>query len=127
MPSTRFFVARTRLSRIRSLAVGVRRWLMFSPIRLTTASTPSKEASGGRSPVGSQACQETVGFVLRARAGSRLSAATSSPRASRASQTDAPISPLAPVTSTRTGAPFYPAGFGLLDRRERAGLLGDAG
>ena len=40
------------------------RWLIFSPIRLTTASTPSKAASGGRSLAGSQACQETVGLVL---------------------------------------------------------------
>ena len=37
---------------------------MFSPIRLTTASTPSNAASGGRSWAASQACQETVGLVL---------------------------------------------------------------
>ncbi len=47
-------------------------------------------------------------MVLRARAGSRLRAATSSPRASSASQTAEPISPLAPVTSTRIGPPLYP-------------------
>ena len=40
-------------------ASSVQRWSIFSPTRLTTPSTPSKAAAGGRSRVGSQACQAT--------------------------------------------------------------------
>src|SRR5918995_2685303 len=149
-----------RLARMRRLASSVQRWLIDSPIRLTTRSTPSSASAGGRSSVGFQACQVTFGLVECARAGSRVNPTTSSPRASSASQTDEPIIPLAPVTRT-----FTTTGFALgptsnspptptnmtatsqsprsrappdarrhhsiasrsLDRREAAGLLGDAG
>ena len=100
MPSTRFFVARTRLSRIRRFASVVRRWLISSPIRFTTASTSANASAGGRSVAGSQACQVTVRLVSRARSGFRLRPTTSFPRASRASATAEPIIPLAPVMRT---------------------------
>src|SRR4051812_42764443 len=51
--------------------------------------------------VACQACQWTVGFFGRAATGSLVSPTTSSPRASRASQSAEPISPDAPVTRTR--------------------------
>ena len=82
---------------------------MLSPIRLTTASTPPNAASGERSWTGFQACHATVGLVLRARAGSRLQTAISSPRASSASQTADPISPLAPVARHAWGLALLPS------------------
>src|ERR671918_1121608 len=110
-----------RLSRMRRLASSVQRWLIDSPIRLITPSTPPSASAGGRSSVGFQACQVTFGLVERARAGSRVNPTTSSPRASSASHTDEPIIPLAPVTR------IFNAASRSLDRREAAGLLGDAG
>src|SRR5204862_1284584 len=109
--------------RIRSLASSVRRWLIGSPIRLTTASTPSSATCGGRSEVGSHRCQVTAGFEELARAGSRLRPTTSSPRASSASQTAEPIIPLAPVTSTRIATSSARQRDALIDRREAPGLL----
>src|SRR3954452_10419050 len=105
---------------IRSLASSVQRWLIFSPSRWTTPSTPSKAASGGRSRVGSQACQVTLGLVLRARLGSRVRPTTVSPRISSESQSEDLMKPLAPVTGTFTG-------LGGLHRQEAAGLLVEAG
>src|SRR5436305_7327156 len=109
-----------RLSMIFSLASSVQRWLIFSPSRWRTPSTPSKAASGGRSSVGSQGCQLTLGLVLRARLGSRVRPTTVSPRISSESQREAPMKPLAPVTRTFTGL----AG---LHGREGAGLVVEAG
>src|SRR4051794_6534507 len=105
---------------IRSLASSVQRWLIFSPSRWMTPSTPAKAASGGRSRVGSQACQLTLGFVLRARPGSRVRPTTVSPRTSSESQSADPMKPLAPVTRIFTE-------LGGLHRREGAGLLAEAG
>src|SRR5690349_18307712 len=105
---------------IRSLASAVQRWLIFSPSRWMTPSTPSKATSGGRSRVGSQACQVTLGLVPRARPGSRVRPTTVSPRISSESQREAPTKPLAPVTRTFTG-------LGGLHGREGPGLLVEAG
>ena len=55
MPSTRFLVARMRLSLIRFFTSSFQRWLISSPTRLMTASTPSNAAAGGRSAAGSHA------------------------------------------------------------------------
>src|SRR4051794_19010348 len=82
-------------------------------------STPSKAAAGGRSRVGSQACQLTLGLVRRARCGSRVRPTTVSPRTSNESHRDDPMKPLAPVTRTFTE-------LGDLHRREGAGLLVEA-
>src|SRR5918994_2536216 len=101
IPWSRFRVPVRRLSRILTLAWSVRRWLISSPTRLTTPSTLSSASAAGRSVVGCQACQRTVGFFCLARCGSRVRPTTSSPRASRASQRAEPIIPLAPVTRTR--------------------------
>src|SRR6187551_4053093 len=105
---------------IRRLASSVQRWLIFSPCKLTTPSTSSKAAAGGRSRVGSQACQTTLGFVLRARCGSRVRPTTVSPRASSTSQSAEPMKPLAPVTRALTWSAD-------LHGREGAGLLAEAG
>src|SRR5690349_7096298 len=105
---------------IRSLASSVQRWLIFSPSRWMTPSTPSKAASGGRSSVGSQACQVTLGLVPRAWPGSRVRPTTVSPRTSRVSQSADPMKPLAPVTRTFTE-------LGDLHRGEGAGFLVEAG
>src|ERR1044072_2718595 len=109
-----------RLSMIRRLASSVQRWLIFSPSRLITPSTFSKAALGGRSRVGSQACQMTLGFVLRARCGSRERPTTVWPRASKESHNAEPMKPLAPVTRTRTELAD-------LHRGEGAGLLAESG
>jgi hypothetical protein len=98
-------VAARLLSMIRRFASSVQRWLIGSPTRLTTPSTPSNASAGGRSIVGSQLCQRTFGLVERARSGSRVRPTTSSPRASRVSLRAEPISPLAPVMSALTGRP----------------------
>src|SRR3954451_10689965 len=87
---------------MRCLASSVHRWSIGSPIRLTTASTPSRADAGGRSAVAFHACQVMVGLAPRARSGSRESPMTASPRASSASVTREPRNPLAPVTRTRT-------------------------
>src|SRR5262245_55298382 len=104
---------------MRRLASSVQRWLIGSPIRLTTPSTPSRAAAGGRSAVGRHGCQLIVGLVSRARSGSRLRPTTSSPRARSASETREPMKPLAPVTSTRIApTPSF-------EGSEGARLLGD--
>src|SRR3954452_23437566 len=126
-PSTRFLVARSWLSRMRCFASSVRRWLIRSPIRLTTASTPSSEASGGRQRRGSHSCPETVGWVFAACVGLRERPATSSPRARSASQTREPIIPLAPVTSTRMRNLHALSRTGSIDGLEGPGLLRDPG
>src|SRR5215216_114878 len=106
---------------MRCFASSVHRWSIGSPIRLTTASTPSSALTGGRSAIGFQACQLTVGFAPRARSGSRDRPTTSSPRASNASVRRDPRNPLAPVTRTRT-VTRWPS----FDGGERARLLGEA-
>src|SRR6478672_7387641 len=127
MPWSRLRVPWMRLSRIRTFAWSVSRWLIVSPIRLTTPSMPSRAAGGGRSVVARQACQVTVGFVGRAFSGLRVRPTTSSPRASRASQRSDPIRPEAPVTRTRMSA-VSGVGRGTVaaDDLEGAGLLGEA-
>src|ERR1700733_3997464 len=104
----------------------VQRWSIFSPTRLTTPSTPSKASAGGRSRVGSQACQETPGRARRALPGSRLSPTTWSPRDSSESHRAEPIRPGAPVTRTFIGPS---AGLSLLAVHggEGPGLLVEAG
>src|SRR5919106_241019 len=124
MPWSRLWVAIIRLSRILTFAWSVSRWLISSPTRLTTPSTPSMASGGGRSVVGRQACQLTVGFLGLARSGSRVSPTTSSPRASRASQSAEPSSPDAPVTSTRIGRDANRAG-ALGSLRPSSGEQGD--
>ena len=79
--ATRFLVAVSRLSRIRRFASSVQRWLIGSPTRLMTPSTPSNASSGGRSRAGFQACQVTPGFDWRDFSGLRESPTTWSPRA----------------------------------------------
>src|SRR4029077_15710584 len=73
-------------------------------------------AAGGRSRVGSQACQATLGLSRRARSGSPGSPPPSAPPTRRVSQSAEPISPLAPVTRTFTVLTD-------LDGGEGAGLL----
>src|ERR1700709_1891616 len=107
-------------------ASALQRWSIFSPSRLTTPSTPSKAAAGGRSRVGSQGCHSTPGCASRAFPGLRLRPRTSSSRASSASHSADPISPVAPVTRTFTVlAPRLSRR--VRDRREGAGLLVEAG
>src|ERR1700759_5023937 len=109
------------------LASSLQRWLIFSPTRLTTPSTPSKAASAGRSRVGSQACQVICDCAARAFSGSRVSPTPSPPRPSSSSHSALPILPLAPVTRTFIAVPV-PAS-GRVYRGEGPGLFvqpGDA-
>src|ERR1700760_3116110 len=102
-------------------AASVQRWLIFSPTRLATPSTPSKAAASGRSRVGSQACQVTCGCASRAFSGPRVRPTTSSPRRSSSSQSALPIRPLAPVT--RTFMTLAVPASACLYRGEGAGLV----
>src|SRR4051794_32311281 len=115
---------------IRCLASSVQRWSIRSPSRLMTACTPSKASGAGRSSVGSQACQATLGFVWRARSGSRVRPTTMSPRTSSVSQSADPMKPLAPVTRTFTASGGLHGGEGarlLVEARDPLplGLLDD--
>src|SRR6201999_4257308 len=122
---TRLWVATLRESMIFRLAASVQRWSIFSPARLTTPSTPAKASAGGRSSVGSQACQAICGAAARAFSGLRVSPTTSSPRFRSSSQSALPILPLAPVT--RIFIRFCLPASGRLYRGEGAGLLVEAG
>ena len=88
-------------SRILTLAWSVRRWLTSSPTRLTTPFDPLERLC--RRPLRGRLPGVTVGprVLQPGQSGWRVRRTTSSPRASRASQTAEPIIRLAPVTRTR--------------------------
>ncbi len=85
-----------RESRISRLRDSVQRWPMFSPLRLTIASTPRGRAASSSPAAGSQR-------ISSAPEGSRRTSVTTSwPLARRAGTSLVPMSPDAPLTTTFT-------------------------
>src|SRR5215207_3759468 len=98
---TRLRVESTRESRISRFASSDHRCAITSPSRCTTASRPRTAPSGGCSAFGSAQVSAGTSSAALARSASRDRAVTSSPRATSARTSAAPIIPVAPVTATR--------------------------